>query len=140
MFGKGLFKGMGITLKRMLQPNVTQFYPEEMPKLPPRARSSMALDPDKCIVCNMCANACPNQVIKLTGEKTEGSNRKTLISYTMDIGRCLYCGLCTEACNTGALVPSQEFENAVYDREDLLWDMMARAKQRKQNAPTGKEE
>ena len=133
MFGKGLLTGLGITLKRMLGPNITEFYPEEMPKLPPRTRSSMGLEPDKCIVCNMCANACPNKVINLTGEKGE-SNKKVLTTYQMDVGRCLFCGLCTEACPTGALKVTQQFENAVYEAEDLQWDMIKRA-----NKSQGKE-
>lgn len=126
MFGKGLLTGLGITLKRMLQPNITEFYPEERPKLPPRTRSSMGLDPDKCISCNMCANACPNKVITLTSEKGE-NNKRVLKTYEMDVGRCLFCGLCTEACPTGALTVTQQFENAIYDADELKWDMIKRA-------------
>ena len=128
MFGKGLFTGLGITLKRMLGPNITEFYPEEMPKLPPRTRSSMGLHPDKCISCNMCANACPNKVITIRSDKGE-TNKKVLKSYQMDVGRCLFCGLCTEACPTGALHVTQQFENAIYEPDKLKWDMIQRARQ-----------
>jgi len=128
VLGKGLFTGLGITLKRMLGPNITEFYPEEMPNLPMTVRSSMGLEPEKCISCSLCAMACPNKVITLTSEKDE-NNKKVLKTYQMDLGRCLFCGLCTEACPTSALTVTQEFENAVFDVDEMKWDMIERSKQ-----------
>lgn len=129
MFGKGLLTGLGITFKHMLGPKITEFYPEVKPNLPTRVRSSMALQREKCISCNMCAMACPNGVIKLTSEKDE-NNKKVLKSYQMDVGRCLFCGMCTEACPTKAITVTQKYENAVYEVEDLKWDMIARAERK----------
>lgn len=128
MLGKGLFTGLGVTFKKMLGPNITEFYPEEKPNLPASVRSSMGLDPEKCISCSLCAMACPNKVITLTSEKNE-SNKKVLKTYEMDLGRCLFCGLCTEACPTSALKVTQEYENAVYDVEEMKWNMIERSKQ-----------
>lgn len=133
MFGKGLLQGLGITFKRMVGPNITEFYPEEKPNLPVRVRSSMGLDKDKCISCNMCAMTCPNSVIKLTSEKNE-ANKKVLTSYHMDVGRCLFCGMCAEVCPTKALKVTQEFENAIFEPEDMKWDMIKRAAERKGKA------
>ena len=130
MFGKGLLQGLGITFKRMVGPNITEFYPEEKPNLPTRVRSSMGLERDKCISCNMCAMACPNSVIKLTSEKNE-ANKKVLKTYHMDVGRCLFCGLCTEACPTKALKVTQDFENAIFEAEDMHWDMIQRAERKR---------
>lgn len=129
MFGKGLLTGLGITLKHMVGPKVTEFYPEHKPNLSLRVRSSLGLQPDKCISCNMCVNACPNSVIKLTSEKDE-NNKKRLKSYHMDVGRCLFCGMCTEACPTKALTVTQDYENAVYEPEGMKWDMIKRAEQK----------
>lgn len=136
MFGKGLLQGLGITFKHMLKPNVTEFYPEVKPNLPENVRSSMGLEPSKCISCGLCANACPNKVISLTSEKDE-NNKKILKTYNMDLGRCLFCGMCTEACPTAALKVTQEYENAVYHPELMKWDMIARYQQ--SNKPIGKE-
>jgi len=129
VFGKGLLTGLGITLKHMVGPKVTEFYPEEKPNLSVRVRSSMGLHPEKCISCNMCAMACPNKVIKLTSEKDE-NNKKRLKTYEMDVGRCLFCGMCAEACLTKAITVTQEYENAVYEVEDMKWDMIARAERK----------
>lgn len=128
LFGKGLLTGLKITFKKMMRPNITEFYPEVKPSLPLTVRSSMGLDPDKCISCLMCANACPNKVITITSAKDETTNKKVLESYEMNLGRCLFCGLCTEACPTKALRVTQEYENAVYYPEDLKWDMIERSK------------
>lgn len=129
MFGKGLLTGLGITLKNMVGPKNTEFYPEVKPILSPRVRSSMGLEKDKCISCNMCAMACPNGVIKLTSEKDEETKKKVLKSYHMDVGRCLFCGMCTEVCPTKALTVTQEYENAMYEPE-MMWDMIKRAERK----------
>jgi len=129
VFGKGLLQGLGITFKRMVGPNITEFYPEEKPNLPIRVRSSMGLEKDKCISCNMCAMACPNSVIKLTSEKNE-ANKKVLKTYHMDVGRCLFCGMCAEVCPTKALKVTQDFENAIYEPDDMQWDMIQRAERK----------
>lgn len=131
MFGKGLLQGLGITLKRMVGPNITEFYPEVRPNLPTKVRSSMGLQPDKCISCNMCAMTCPNSVIKITSEKNE-NNKRVLKSYHMNVGRCLFCGMCTEVCPTKALTVTQEYENAIFEPEDLIWDMIKRAERKGQ--------
>ncbi len=123
MIGKGLAKGLGITLRTMFKKRITEMYPEVKPTLPPRTRSSMALEVPKCIACGLCVNACPNNVITLKSVKDE-NNKKVLSQYVMNTGRCLFCGLCTEACPTKALKTTTEFENAVYNKEDLTWDMI----------------
>lgn len=132
MFGEGLLTGLGITLKHMFLPRITEFYPQVKPNLSPRVRSSMALQPDKCISCSMCALTCPNNVITIVSEKNE-NNKKVLKSYHMNVGYCLFCGLCTEACPTKALTVTQEFENAVFEEDDLSWDMIARARRKKED-------
>ncbi|HEX3015162.1 MAG TPA: NADH-quinone oxidoreductase subunit I [Desulfobacteria bacterium] len=123
MFGKGLVKGLGITLDASFKKKLTEMYPEVKPDLPPRTRSSMALNVPKCIACGICQTSCPNKVITISSQKNE-NNKKVLTGYTMNTGRCLFCGLCTEACPTKALHTTTDFENAVYNKEDLIWDMI----------------
>lgn len=129
MYGQGILTGLKITFKYLFRPPVTQNYPTVKPILSARVRNSLSLDPEKCIACGLCATACPNKVITLTSSK-DANNKKMLESYTMNVGYCLFCGLCTEACPTGALKVSPDYENSVEAAEELIWDMMKRAKQR----------
>src|SRR5438105_14353554 len=58
--GTGLIKGLGVTLKHMLQPSITQEYPDEKPDLPPRTRGVIALKQENCTVCWKCSRECPD--------------------------------------------------------------------------------
>lgn len=125
--GKGLFIGLGITLRHFIRyfttkdDCVTQQYPEVKPNLPPSSHGTFKLDIPKCIACGLCSNACPNKVITVSSEKDE-NNKKKLTGYKMLTERCLFCGLCVEACPAKALYWSTEFEHACYDREDCNLD------------------
>ena len=124
MYGKGLFKGLSITIKHFFEKNITEQYPEVMPNLPPRSQGSFKLDLNKCISCGICANACPNHVIEITSEKDE-NNKKQLTGYKMYTERCLFCGLCVETCPPKALKTTTKFDNACYTREDCNLDLFA---------------
>lgn len=130
MFGQGIFTGLKITFKYMFRPPVTQNYPKVKPDLPARVRSSLSLTPDRCIACGLCATTCPNGVISI-GSVKDANNKKVLESYKINVGYCLFCGLCLEACPTNALTFSPEFENAVFDGRELIWDLIDRAKRDK---------
>ena len=122
MYGKGLIKGLSITIKHFFGPKITEEYPEEKPNLPDAFKGSFNLKVPKCIACGLCSNACPNHVITIQSEKDE-NNKKKLSGYKMMTERCLYCGFCVESCPTKALVWTKDFENAVYLREDINIDL-----------------
>ena len=117
MFGKGLVKGLGITLKEMFKPKVTQQYPFEKPELPERFHGRFVLDREACIACGLCESACPNRVIAVSRTKVDKKN--VLTGYRMNIQYCLFCGLCVEACPKGALRFSRDFEMAVFQRANV---------------------
>ncbi|MBV8905055.1 MAG: NADH-quinone oxidoreductase subunit I, partial [Acidobacteriia bacterium] len=63
-----IVKGMGVTLKEMMSPTVTEFYPEEPPKFEERYRGAHVLQRDengleKRVACFLCAAACPADCI-----------------------------------------------------------------------------
>jgi len=124
VYGKGLIKGLSITLGHLFDKKVTEEYPEQRPNLPDRFKGSFELNVPKCISCGLCANACPNHVIKIESEKDE-NNKKKLTGYKMMTERCLYCGFCVEVCPTKALMWTKEFENAVYLRWDVNLDLFS---------------
>ncbi|MDA8201363.1 MAG: NAD(P)H-dependent oxidoreductase subunit E [Chloroflexi bacterium] len=74
--GKGIAKGMALTLRRFFEPKVTVQYPEQEPHIAPRHRGRLELlydewDNLKCETCFQCAMACPIEVIDMGGTDTK---------------------------------------------------------------------
>ncbi len=125
--GIGLVKGLGVTLKHLLRPSITQQYPEEKPDLPARTRGVIALKQENCTVCYKCSRECPDWCIYIDAHKethdpaSGGRPRsvKVLDRFAIDYALCMYCGICVEVCPFDALFWSPEFEYAEYEI-DLL--------------------
>src|SRR5437870_5031428 len=125
--GSGLIKGLGVTLKHMLQRSITQEYPDEKPNLPPRTRGVIALKEENCTVCWKCSRECPDWCIYIESHKethppaSGGRARsvKVLDRFAIDYALCMYCGICVEVCPFDALFWSPEFEYAEYSVFDL---------------------
>lgn len=124
MFGKGLLKGLSITWNFFYGKPLTELYPERRPNLPPAFHGSFRLDREKCNACNLCANACPNNVIAVESVRDESKKRR-LTAYKLKLGQCLFCGLCVESCPQDALTWQPDFELACYRHEDTVHDMLA---------------
>src|SRR5260370_22662321 len=61
-------KGMSVTLKEMMSPTVTEYYPDEPAKLEERYRGVHVLQRDengmeKCVGCFLCAAACASNFL-----------------------------------------------------------------------------
>jgi NADH-quinone oxidoreductase subunit I len=132
LFLVDLIKGLQVTFH--YQPPseaVTEQYPLERPVIYERFRGQPRLNnnPDTgeslCIVCNLCALACPEQLIVVKGERNPVTKRKEPVSWTYDLSRCMFCGLCAEACSTDALELTQDYEMALYSREGMVLDQAA---------------
>jgi NADH-quinone oxidoreductase subunit I len=132
-------KGMGVTLKEMMSPTVTENYPDEPAKLQERFRGKHVLQRDengleKCVACFLCAAACPSNCIYIeAAENTEqvrisGGERYAKV-YNIDYNRCIFCGYCVEACPTDAITHGHDFELASYNTATLVYrkeDMLAK--------------
>jgi NADH-quinone oxidoreductase subunit I len=130
--GTGLLKGLGVTLKHMFKPAVTQQYPHVRPVLEPRTRGVIALMDENCTVCMLCSRECPDWCIYIDSHKetvppaTEGGRARTrnvLDRFAIDFALCMYCGICIEVCPFDALWWSPEFEYAEYDQRNLVHEM-----------------
>ena len=122
--GVGLIKGLGVTLKHLLQPSITQQYPDEKPNLPPRTRGVIALKEENCTVCYLCSRECPDWCIYIDAHKEthppasgagRGRSVKVLDRFAIDYALCMYCGICVEVCPFDALFWAPDFEYAEYD-------------------------
>src|SRR5258707_13712846 len=73
-------KGMGVTLKEMMSPAVTENYPDEPPKFEERYRGVHVLQRDengleKCVACFLCAAACPSNCIYIAAAENTDTVR-----------------------------------------------------------------
>lgn len=116
MFGKGLVKGLGVTLKRHAGKKITRQYPEEKPPLPPRFRGKLEYVGSTCIACGICVQVCPNRVLALESAK-DAAGKKRPVMFSIDLQYCLFCNLCVEACPSRVLQFTDHFELACFDRQ-----------------------
>jgi len=124
-------KGMSITLGEMMNPTITEDYPDAPPKFQERYRGVHVLQRDengleKCVACFLCAAACPADCIYIeAAENTNtlrisGGERYAAV-YNIDYSRCIFCGYCVEACPTDAITHGHGFENASYNTSTLIY-------------------
>lgn len=67
-----------------------------------RCFANITLDVDKCVLCALCADVCPLDLISLVpAEETGGPVGST--SLMLDERACIRCGLCIERCPPDAL-------------------------------------
>ncbi len=124
-------KGMGVTLKEMVSPAVTEGYPDEPPRFQERFRGVHRLERDengleKCVACFLCSAACPSNCIYIeaaenTAEQRFSGGERYARVYNIDYSRCIFCGYCVEACPTDAIVHGHGFEIADYDTSNLIY-------------------
>jgi NADH-quinone oxidoreductase subunit I len=129
MFLMDLFRGLWVTFRNQNPKHIyTEQYPSERPKVAERYRGAprLNINPDTgetlCISCNLCAVACPENLIVVTSVRNDETRRKDLTTFTYDVSRCMFCGLCEDACPVDALELTQDFELASYTREGGIWD------------------
>ena len=124
MFGKGLITGLGVTLKHFFGKKSTFCYPEEKLPMTEHFRGGhLALEYKKCIACTLCAQACPNQALKLK-VVVDANKKRYLSEYIYQMGRCLYCDLCVEACPTKALSWDREYAISTWHKADMTHDVL----------------
>ncbi len=119
LFLADFWKGMILTFRTQNPKNVyTEQYPLERPMVAERYRGAprLNMNPETgetlCIACNLCALACPENLIVVGWHRDDATRRKVLTKFTYDTSRCMFCGLCEDACPTDCLELTQDFEMA----------------------------
>lgn len=145
---KSLVTGMGVTGKEFVTPKVTEQYPENRQSLQIadrfRAELTLKYDADgrhKCIGCGICQMNCPNGTIKLETKMVElpdGKKKRKLDKYFYDLGSCTFCMLCVTSCPQDALEFSNDFEQAVFERDKLVKQLNYRPEPEGEPAPAPK--
>ena len=120
-YGKGIAKGLTVTIRHLLRHPITTQYPEQRLTTSRRIRGNELIwDNIKCTGCATCAKACPQGAIQITTSVNLGENKYKVDKYEVDTGYCIQCGLCVEACPYGALFMGYAYERSKYRRGELV--------------------
>lgn len=123
-----LLKGLSITFKYQDPKDCqTEQYPQERPVIADRYRGQPLMKLGEngeslCIGCNLCALACPENLITMKSDRDPVTKKKVMTTYVYDVSRCMFCGLCEEACPTESLKLGTGYEMALYSREGMVLD------------------
>lgn len=135
-----IVQGLIVTLKRFFQGLVlrkkyTIMYPEQKRNYSQRFRGMhfISVDENKtenCTACYLCETVCPAECIHIIAEEREDqadvygvAKEKKPLSFDIDALRCCFCGFCEEACPKDAIKLSRNYELAVTDRTDAIYDL-----------------
>ena len=119
-YGKGLAKGLTVTLRHVFRGRITTQYPEQRLTVSKRFRGyELIWDKERCTGCATCAKSCPQGNIEIVTSRGE-DNKYIVEKFEVDTGRCIFCGLCVESCPYNALFLGLDYERASYRRKDLV--------------------
>jgi formate hydrogenlyase subunit 6/NADH:ubiquinone oxidoreductase subunit I len=68
-----------------------------------RCFANIMLDVDRCVLCALCADVCPVDVISLVPSEELDAERTGGTALLLDETACIRCGLCIERCPPDAL-------------------------------------
>jgi len=106
-----------------------QFPREKMP-IPEVARYQLDVEIDDCIVCDLCAKACPVDCITIEsvkspdviGKTSDGSVKRLYAAqFDIDMAKCMYCGLCTVVCPTECIVMTDQYDRSMTNLAELTY-------------------
>lgn len=106
-----------------------QFPKKKMP-IPEVARYQLDVEIDDCIVCDLCAKACPVDCITIEsikatdviGKTSDGSVKRLYAAkFDIDMAKCMYCGLCTVVCPTECITMTDQYDRSMTSLTDLTY-------------------
>ena len=120
-YGKGIAKGLRVTIRHLLRHPITVQYPEQRLNTSRRIRGNELIwDNIKCTGCATCAKSCPQGAILIITSVTPEENKYQVEKIEVDTGYCIQCGLCVEVCPFEAIYMGYAYERAKYRREEVV--------------------
>ncbi len=127
-----LLPGLFVTLRHFLRnlfgrgTSYTIEYPEERRSYGHRFRGHHILTsrPDgsiRCVACYLCAQACPADCIHIeAAEHPDVNIEKYPVVYEISMLRCVFCGYCVDACPEDAIIMSNNYDMAYFERQQSI--------------------
>nr|WP_249665346.1 4Fe-4S binding protein [Mucilaginibacter sp. Bleaf8] len=109
--------------------NTIQYPKQEIP-IPEVGRYQLDVEIDDCIVCDLCAKACPVDCIRIEsikateaiGQTSDGSTKRLYAAqFDIDMAKCMYCGLCTVVCPTECITMTNQYDRTVRHLDELTY-------------------
>ena len=110
--------GLKLTWRHFFTKPTTIEYPDpgEETYFSPYERGLHEFEPEKCIVCFLCAKACPVDCIKIEDDPNKKSKAgKFLTVYEIDYNKCLFCSLCVDPCPVDCIHMGQQYDLAAFN-------------------------
>lgn len=68
-----------------------------------RCFANILLDVDRCVLCGLCVDVCPTDVLSIVPAAETAPNLSSGTALLLDERACIRCALCVERCPTDAL-------------------------------------
>ena len=108
-------KGLAVTWRHLFRKTATVQYPEEQPYSSPYERGLHEFEPEICIICELCAKACPVDCIYI---EQKGRGKSAILTrFAIDYNKCLFCSLCVDPCPVDCIHMGQQYDIAAFGRQ-----------------------
>jgi NADH-quinone oxidoreductase subunit I len=124
-----MLKTIEVLFETLFSKPMTVKFPYEAIEIPEGYRGEHALDMDKCVGCELCAEICPNRAIEMVELSEEHKEKYPKTYPRLDLGKCCFCGLCQDICPRKCLTLTKNVFLATPDPSTVIKNPMPKGPQ-----------